>query len=672
MTTLQSRRLVALMGLVALLAITWLVYRPGLSGPFLFDDFANLPALGAMGPIDDGASFARYVTSGTADPTGRPIALASFLVDARDWPASPESFKRTNVVIHLLNGSLLFLLLSCISRHRDEHVTRPRDLAAAGLAAGMWLLHPLFVSTTLYVVQREAMLVTTFALLGLLGWWHGRRVMASGRPIAGSLIALGSLLVCTAFGLLSKANGILVAPLVLVLEYTLLANIGWRASTSLASTARSVYRRVVLLPCWLISLAVAAYLTWFVVRSLQVEIAAIRPWTLGQRLLTEPRILWDYVRLLYFPRPYTAGVFNDQVVVSNGLLDPWTTLPAIAGALAVLGAAAAYRQRAPALSATILFFACGHAIESTSIPLELYFEHRNYLPALLAFWPAARWAMAADHVGDVRYRHLRLLAGIGFLTLLGAFTLMNTRIWGDARNQAILWATLNPTSDRAQASAAMADMNNDAPERAERRLRPLFAQHPEQVQLAFNLVAARCAQGSVSATDLAATEQSIRITRDPGTLLLTWFDGAMSMAKRGSCEGFDTAALRRLIGAGMANTLLPPGRKQDLTYLEGRLRLESGDGPGAATAFDEALALDPRISAALEQAAQLGSSGYPELGLRHLALFDKLAPRLPAPAIGMPSIHAWVLRRQGYWDRERHQLEATLRHDANHPTGNPH
>jgi len=29
-------------------------------------------------------------------------------------------------------------------------------------------------------------------------------------------------------------------------------------------------------------------------------------------------------------------------------------------------------------------------LESTAVPLELYFEHRNYLPALLLFWPIAR------------------------------------------------------------------------------------------------------------------------------------------------------------------------------------------------------------------------------------------------------------------------------------------
>src|SRR4051812_24632122 len=147
-------------GLLALtLAATWWVYRPGLTGVFLFDDYANLPALGAYGPIDDTTTFLRYITSGHADPTGRPLALLSFLVDARDWPADPAPFKRTNLLLHLLNGALLGWLLL---RLGEALVLDARRAAVAAVfGSALWLLHPLLVSTVLYVVQREAMLPAT-------------------------------------------------------------------------------------------------------------------------------------------------------------------------------------------------------------------------------------------------------------------------------------------------------------------------------------------------------------------------------------------------------------------------------------------------------------------------------------------------------------------------------
>src|SRR5207344_419278 len=116
--------------------------------------------------------FWRYLTSGTADPIGRPVALLSFLIDARNWPADPAPFLRTNLLLHLLNGCLLFSLLRRLGSVLDESAAH--NDAAALVASGMWLLHPLFVSTTLYAVQREAMLPVTFTLLGLLAFVHGR------------------------------------------------------------------------------------------------------------------------------------------------------------------------------------------------------------------------------------------------------------------------------------------------------------------------------------------------------------------------------------------------------------------------------------------------------------------------------------------------------------------
>src|SRR6185437_273224 len=111
----NARRVLAIvslaLALAALLALTWWVYHPGLSGDFLVDDFANLPAIGATGPVDNWAAFWRYITSGNADPTGRPLTLLTFLIDARNWPASPYPFKVTSVILHLINGALLAWVL---------------------------------------------------------------------------------------------------------------------------------------------------------------------------------------------------------------------------------------------------------------------------------------------------------------------------------------------------------------------------------------------------------------------------------------------------------------------------------------------------------------------------------------------------------------------------------
>src|SRR5688572_10081009 len=101
MTTLSLRRLrdAPWPWFAGVLILGFLVYWPGLAGGFLFDDFVNLNALGATGRVDDAPAFWRFITSGTADPFGRPLSLLSFLADARAWPADPAPFLRTNVLL---------------------------------------------------------------------------------------------------------------------------------------------------------------------------------------------------------------------------------------------------------------------------------------------------------------------------------------------------------------------------------------------------------------------------------------------------------------------------------------------------------------------------------------------------------------------------------------------
>src|SRR5262249_24083952 len=159
--------------------------------------------------------------SGSADPTGRPLALLSFLIDARNWPADPYPFKRTSVLLHLVNGLLLYALLARLGHSvTTDHAQRRR---AAVLGMSLWLLHPLFVSTTLYVVQREAMLPATFILLGLLGYAKGNDLASHGRR-SGAWLAAVSILACTLLGVLSKANGALLPLLAWVVDSTLLRN----------------------------------------------------------------------------------------------------------------------------------------------------------------------------------------------------------------------------------------------------------------------------------------------------------------------------------------------------------------------------------------------------------------------------------------------------------------
>jgi tetratricopeptide (TPR) repeat protein len=650
-----------LCGLAIALAVTWLAYRPGLAGSFLFDDYANLPALGAWGKVDSWDVFLRYITSGQADIAGRPIALLSFLLDARDWPAAPAPFKLTNLFLHMCNGVLLALLLRKLSRYLDAgplqagEVVRPEHAWAAALAAALWMLHPLFVSTTLYVVQREAMLPATFVLLGLFGFVAGWERLQTGRRWGLTCMA-ANIAGFTTLAVLSKANGALLPLFALLIEQILL-NRRVTLTTGQMGRYRWVRALILVAPSALIGLGLAKLTTDILWNGMP----AIRPWTLGQRLLTESRIVADYLGMLWQPRPYSIGLFNDAISVSKTLFDPITTFFCCLFLFSLLGLAIVLRRRLPALSIAILFFFCGHLIESTVVPLELYFEHRNYLPALLMFWPAALWLTS----NTVPLHRARLLVAVVLPLGLACLTYLGASLWGNERDQALLWAQQSPDSPRAQAYAAQVELERGQAQASVVRLQKSLQQHPDEIQVALNLIGSKCAVGQLDRSDLDKAAAALRITRNAGRLGFDWFDKGLDMARTGACPGLDLPALQRLLDAAEENVpnMTIPGRRQDLLHLRGRIALMQDDPASALREFDAAFDADPRPSAGLQQAAILASHHLPELAMQHLDHIENGRHAVQSKGISMAALHESLLGRQHYWENEIAHLRETLSAD---------
>jgi len=635
--------------------LVWGAYRPGLYGSFLFDDFSNLPVLGSSGPIDNWPTFWRYISSGIADPTGRPLTLLTFLIDARDWPADPYSFKQTNLILHLLNGALLYALLIRLG-HVLGHDNQ-RSQVAALLGSALWLLHPLLVSTTLYIVQREAMLPTTCTIVGLLVWLHGRSLLAQGSIATGlawSVVGLGGF---TVLGVLAKANGALLPVLALPIEAIVLAP----RHPMPNGRPRRAYHFTLFIFGVIPTVTILGYLSWVGLKGILADgPVGIRPWSIGQRLLTEPRVLLDYLQLLWLPRPFSSGLFNDQYVASTSWLQPVSSLPAMLAVFSLIGLAWWQRRRYPALALAIMFYFAGQLLESTSIPLELYFEHRNYLPALLMFWPLGLWLADARSLRLLKYA-LMLVLPLG----LAWMTHARAELWGNVHSQALLWARNNPDSARAQTNAAQIEMQAGQPQAAIRRLEKLLANQPSQVQLAFNLIGARCMTGGITATDLAAAQLAMQGTPNTGTLFANWFERTLPVAMSGRCPGLTTQGLQKLIDTGLENPkLCAAGPQQDLTYLRGKIALAQGQPDAALADFTRALDLQVRPGMALEAAATLGRAGYPSHGLRLLDHYETVSGKAVKPGFGMPWLHAWVLERQHYWQHELDHLRNQLTLDA--------
>jgi hypothetical protein len=658
--TLDSRWAAWAVAGMALALIAW-AYWPGLNGPFLFDDYGNLDALGAYGRVNSWPTFLYYITSGTADPTGRPIALLTFLLDAHTWPAAPWPFKRTNLALHLLNTALLSWVVARLQaglqRRHPEITTSPWTPA---LAATLWGVHPFFVSTTLYVVQREAMLPLAFVLLALLAWDRAVLCFARQRNHAGWTWAIAGMGGATVLAGLSKANGFL-APLLVGLAYL------WflRPREPAYSMRLRAMDRAAIFCLALPSVLVLIYLVHVGWQLWSVPHLAGRDWNLPERLLSEPRALWRYVLRLVLPRAGGGGIYVDDFAASRGWLDPVTTLPAMVALVASVIAAAAWRHRFPVASFAWLFFLTAHLLEGSTIPLELYFEHRNYVPAAFLGWPLAH---ALLRIGA----HGRPRAVLAAVVLCGLLFLTHQRalVWGNGVLLTTLSAQHQPDSPRAQITAAAEEMERGDVRAGLSRINAMQRRHPDSVDIAINALGFEC-QGThaLSANTLARVRRSLTTAANWNYGLYEWMQGAAHDATLRNCHGFGLPGLKALVSSAESNPQsAPPGRKRDLWHVRGRIALAEGDPELALQWFDAALLLKPDPEYALVQAAALGDAGAPALGVRHLDLYARTEAKAAAlPVRDMPSIHNWLLRHYGYYGNEVSYLREQLQADATSP-----
>ena len=457
-----SPRALLILALVGLALLGWLVYMPGLHGGFVFDDFSNIVDQPALNPQALSGHFWQAVWAGRAGPFSRALSMLSFAWQVRVWGMHPLPMKVFNVLLHLLNAGLVaWLSLRVLewihAREREQRAARAPDWvlgprALAVLVAGAWLLAPIQLTAVLYVVQREESLAACFVLLGLLGYWHGRMLLRDAVQAGKSQRRAwgwiwGSLLGGTVVAALAKETGVMLPAYAAVLEWVVLrGDCGSPAAARGARDARcsllGVYALLLVLP-GLLGLA------WLLPGALSGAAYAQRDFSLGQRLLTEGRVLVDYLHWILLPDPGTLSLYHDDFVVSGSWLRPWTTAPSWLLLAGLLGAGLWLRRRRPVVSLGILWFFVGHSLVSTFVPLDLVYEHRNYLPCWGVF------LAAFGLLGTWRPREpgsWRLVAGLfcaGLLALYAGFTAIRAQIWGNPVRLAYFEATAHPRSPRA-------------------------------------------------------------------------------------------------------------------------------------------------------------------------------------------------------------------------------
>jgi tetratricopeptide (TPR) repeat protein len=148
-----------------------------------------------------------------------------------------------------------------------------------------------------------------------------------------------------------------------------------------------------------------------------------RDFTVVQRVLTECRVVILYLSLVCYPNPSRLNLDYD-FPISYSLVNPITTLLSLGVIIAGLALAVRLARKDRLLSFCLLWFLANLVIESSIIGLEMVFEHRTYLPAMLIILMVL--VVAERHT---KSRLLKITAICSVVMIFCAWTFERNAVW---------------------------------------------------------------------------------------------------------------------------------------------------------------------------------------------------------------------------------------------------
>jgi tetratricopeptide (TPR) repeat protein len=298
-----------------------------------------------------------------------------------------------NFFIHYITSVFLFLFIyNTLKLPVLEGRYEQNAYSIALLATLFWAINPVQVMAVTYIVQRMASMAAMFYIMAMYFYLKGRRVEKKWKSV-------GFFVLAAFWGILSvgsKENAAMLPVSLFLFDLFLIQGV----------TIEHIRKNWAVCLFALI-LVPAIGLVYYDFSSITGDYDKFRPFTMWERVLTQPRVILFYISLLFYPITSRMMLIHD-VEISKSLFDPWTTFAAIVVLLLILVVAVLISRKegalmkwlekhtdytllrimtGPLISYCIVFFFLNHLIEGSFISLELVYEHRNYLPSMLLFVP---------------------------------------------------------------------------------------------------------------------------------------------------------------------------------------------------------------------------------------------------------------------------------------------
>jgi Tfp pilus assembly protein PilF len=405
------------------------VYGDSFNGSWQFDDAANITNNTAIhlkslswGEMEQ--TLLRGHVAAHATP--RPVVYLSFGLNYLLGGLDVFGYHLVNWLIHFLASFFVFLFIRALLTL--ESVNKEYSGYAyqvALLASVLWAIHPLQTQAVTYLVQRMTSLAGMFYIMSLTFYLKART--------SAQVIRSAAFLCCCVLSFLmalgSKENALQMLLSLGLCEVLLIKGTGSWGSPG----KRKAF----------IALLGAAGLIGLLWMCLGNGVSAVssgfkyRPFTLWERLLTQSRVLVFYLSLLLYPMPERLSLFH-EFPISTSLWNPLSTLFSVVSLAGILGVLIAAARRYAVVSFCFLFFFVNHLMESTFLPLDLIYEHRNYIPSMLFFVPFALGfcSLLGRHQEEKRMRVALSLFAALVIAGFGHATYERNRVWKDPQT---LW-----------------------------------------------------------------------------------------------------------------------------------------------------------------------------------------------------------------------------------------
>ncbi len=595
--------------LFLLLGLTYFLYAPGQEGGFLFDDFPNLSPMGSYNNIDSWKKASEFIFSGFSGPTGRPVSLATFLIDDYTWPSSESSaFKQTNIQLHLLCGVLIYWITFILTK---QHINTKNTTAllVSTITTSFWLLHPYLVSTTLYVIQRMTILMTFFSLLSVLFFLKGRCAINQS-PAKSTLLILLAYSIFIPLSIFSKENGALTPLYILLIERSFFFQDKIHHK-HLNILIKSIIN--------LSSVCVVGLLFYYLFNVISAESSySHRDFTLTERLLTESRILFIYLHHWFIPPIQTAGLYNDFILISTNLFTPISTLISITIHFLIISGGIYFRHKYPLISFPILFFYIAHLLESSFIPLELYFEHRNYLSTAFLFLPISYYLIMHFKKKQITLALLTLI-----LTLIISLMLfLRVSIWQNTDTAKLIWASQSPHSLRAQLDSARYYLfKGNLSKSLYYSEKASHAKPTDPKPLIFKEVI-YCLNRNVTQSEKRNNLITKRLNSSTFHVSqYEYINYLISIHNEKKCDNINYSQLLKIINARLSNhQSIPTSFIFMFENLKGKINLYNQNPDKALAQFKKILIKSHNIDMTMNNIAELSHKGYYDEGLDLLLL----------------------------------------------------